>query len=203
MELHQRFKTDEQILSFCFKNINQTYVIAICNSYDWIGDFCKHHKISYAHANDKSIKTVKYIGANLSQTPSALYIYMGGVEFWVIKAYLENNHNFPKLIITSFNYISGINNPITVPYTQNQNLLNINYKGASFKALVILLSKYKYKYLGVLRYAQGIIFLQEDQRHLSRQVESNICEILSLPNVSFGIQNRWAKVKNNFWVNVK
>jgi hypothetical protein len=203
MELHKRFKTDELILLFCLRNIiNVTYIISICDSNNWIDSFCKKNKISYIRVNDKSINNVKIIGSLLSPTPSILYVYMGGVEYWLLKAFLQDNTHLPQMIVTSFNYICGMVKSITVPYTQNPKSNNINYQGSSITALSNLLSKYNYKYLGVLRYAQGVIFLKENNS-LSIQVESNICEILTLPNVVFGMKSRWDVVKHNFWVNIK
>jgi len=205
MSLHQRFKKNEDLLNFCLKHISTVnFVVTICGSNTWINNFCKENSLSYIQVNDTSVKYLKRFSSILLINPVIVYVYTNGTEYWVIKAFVENCKCLPNFIITSFNYIAGTVKKITVPYTQKdpKTKYDVNYQGCSLNALVTLLKKHNYKYLGVFRYAQGVIFVKDDEQQLLKMFDSNVGEILDLPNVSYGVENRWPLVRNKFWVNI-
>lgn len=204
MKLHQHFKNDNEIVSYCLSKLsNITFVIIICNCNKWITNYCNTSSLSYIQVDRIEDTYIKLFSSFLMMKPSLLYVYSKGTEYWIIKAFVEKSKHLPDLIMISFNYIAGISRKITVPYTRtNMAMYDINYSGCSLNALIILLNKYNYKYIGVFRYARGVIFAKDDTKELIDGCDSNLEDINTIPNVAYGIKNRWPLVEKKFWVNV-
>jgi hypothetical protein len=206
MILHQHHKKNEHIVDFCLSKVytNKTFVVTLCTCNKWINNYCKTSCLSYIQVNDLGVDYVKSFASMLLVSPMILYVFTSGTEYWILKAFVENSKKLPTIIITSFNYIIGIDKPCTVPYSRNpKERLNIHYQGCSLSALQILLGKYKYKYAGILRYAQGVIFVKESETSLLEACNPDPTDILSLPNVVYGLEKRWPLVKKLFWVSVR
>lgn len=206
MILHQYHKKNEYILDFCLSKLStgKTFVVTLCTCNKWITNYCKDACLSYIQVNDLDVDYVKRFAPLLLMSPVILYVFTGGTEYWILKAFVENSKMLPTIIITSFNYIIDIDRPCTVPYCRKpKERFNINYQGCSLHALKILLGKYNYKYAGIFRYAQGVIFVKETETHLLEACNPNPTDILSLPNVVYGLEKRWPLVKGLFWVTVR
>jgi hypothetical protein len=205
MRIHTFYKKNEHILEYYLSKLEQTtFVVTLCVSNTWINTFCKRINMSYIKVNDLSQSYVKRIASTLLVRPTMLYVFSGGTEYWLIRSFLDHCSRYPTMIVTSFNYIMGIDKQITTPYTPNiKSVFDINYQGCSINAMITLLKKYKYEYVGMFRYAQGAIFIRESHYDTLYPFEPNISDMLSLPNVVYALEHRWPKVSNKCWVHVK
>lgn len=210
MEIHRSFKTNEHILEYFLARLScVTYVITMCSSPEWINTFCNRIKLSYIQVHELNPLFAKKIAPMLLVKPSLLYVFSNGTEFWLIKSFLEKCEKFPSLIVTSFNYIMGDKLKITTPFhhncknTRSQKLYDINYHGCSLHALITLLKRYNYTYTGIYRYAQGVVFIRNDEyRSLTPFSKPEPSDILTLPNVIYALEHRWPKVQNKCWIQV-
>jgi len=209
MELHRFFKKNERILEYFLSRLpSVTFAVVFCSSasYSWIDAFCQRVHLSYVNVHEMDMTHAKKVGPMLLGKPSLLYVFTDGTEFWIIKSFLENCKQFPSLIVTSFNYIMGWGPTITTPFPKNnakKQLYDINYQGCSLHGLVALLRKYKYRYTGLFRYAQGVVFVRDDEYRSMHPFQEPVPEdMLTLPNVTYALEHRWPKVKHKFWIQV-
>ena len=195
MEIHRTFKKNEHILEYFLSRLSSiTFAVTLCSANEkWIDNFCNRVKLSYIKINELDMMHSRKIASMLLVRPSLLYVYTNGTEFWLIKAFMEKCQNFPSLIVTSFNYIMGTEPNITTPYPRKdtKKMFDINYQGCSIQALITMLHKYNYRYTGIFRYAQMVVFIRNDEyRPLSPLQEPNPSDILSLPNVKYALKKR-------------
>ena len=158
----------------------------------------------FNHFND--IKSLPF-----NDNLTLLFIDTNGSEYWYLKTLLEyNTTNTPNIIITPFSYIAGVHKSISVPYMKDYP--DINYRGASIRALGTLLCKHGYVYAGVSKHCTHCIFIHKlrlrdivlfSLKNNIPTIESSLDDITSQPIVQYGINNRWTLVENKLWITIK
>lgn len=137
---------------------------------------------------------------------SVLSVDVCGVDFWLLKTYMDNCNEAqkPAVIVVRINYIIDPKRSICVPYAppnRRSHIFTSNYYGASLTAYINLLTPHKYTFVGTTTYGLVGFFVQQtDGVEMARM--DPVAYLDAFPNVAYARSMRWPQVEKNCWITV-
>jgi hypothetical protein len=128
------------------------------NTKVWRGDL---NILSKKIDSENFIPTIKEY--NFKDNVDIFSIDVDGIDYWILEKIPKK---FSKIIVAEFNPYFGSELSITVPNDPNFNRTNYHYSnlcfGASLKAIIELLSKKGFIFLGTNLFRNNVFFVNED-----------------------------------------
>lgn len=127
-----------------------------------------------------------------------------GIDYYLLEAL---NVISPRVIVLEINHLWGYEKSYTVPYDKNFlaefSSDGSDYAGASLNAFIKLLHKKGYYLVGTNRFATNAFFIRNDIRHEKLAEVNDPSIYFEHPRVIYGMTERFQRIKNKKWVEIK
>lgn len=113
----------------------------------------------------------------------------------------------PRVIVLEINHLWGYEKAVTVPYDKNFRAEfsadGSDYAGASLGAFIKLTKKKGYRFVGTNRFATNAFFIRNDIEHDRLNEVTDVSGYFEHPRVLYGMTERYNRIKNKKWIEIK
>lgn len=113
----------------------------------------------------------------------------------------------PRVIVLEINHLWGYEASYTVPYDKNFKaeffVDGSDYAGASLSAFIKLARQKGYRFVGTNRFATNAFFIRNDIQHDRLTEVTDLSSYFEHPRVVYGMTERFKRIKNKIWVEIK
>lgn len=127
-----------------------------------------------------------------------------GIDYYLLESL---NVISPRVIVLEINHLWGYEKSYTVPYSKNFtaefSVDGSDYAGASLSAFIKLTKKKGCHFVGTNRFATNAFFIRNNIKHDRLNEVTDLSIYFNHPRVVYGMTERFNRIKDNKWVEIK